>query len=172
MSETKSKLRPKVEIILMLVFFLAFMSWAITKCNAVKRQYREAALREAMEEEFPAIDSSRLAEVVSDSSRQDSTVAEDRLKGTVRERYTPLFVTIDGLNLRTEPSLKSEVILKLSLFEEVEFLNEVTEFRDSVSLGTEIAYEPWIKVRHRKGRSGWVYGAGVHYYKIKREGAY
>lgn len=169
MSETKNKLRPKVEIIVMAVFFIAFISWAITKCNTAKREYREAAMREEMGE-YP-VDSATLAAAKMDSIKAAAEEPPPTSRSS-NERYTPLYVTIEGLNLRAEPSLKSEVILKLGLFEEVEFMNEVTEFRDSVSLGTEIAYEPWIKVKHRKGRIGWVYGAGVHYYKIKRRGVY
>ena len=34
--------------------------------------------------------------------------------------------------------------------------------------GYEIADEPWVKVQHKRGRIGWVYGAGVNYYKKKR----
>ena len=81
---------------------------------------------------------------------------------------TPLFVNIDGLNLRRGPSLDSAIIMKLPLHEQVGFMNEVTDSTSQISLGNEIANEPWVKVRHKGGRIGWVYGAGVHYYKRKR----
>jgi len=51
------------------------------------------------------------------------------------------------------------------------FLNEVSDSTDIISLGEGIiANEPWVKVRHYKGNEGWVYGAGVHYYKMKYPG--
>jgi len=83
---------------------------------------------------------------------------------------TRLYVTIDGLNVRTGPSLDSTAISKLALYEEVYFLNEITPFTQQISLGAEMANEPWVKIKSRSGLEGWVYGAGVYYYKRKRDG--
>ena len=57
-----------------------------------------------------------------------------------------------------------------SEFEQVNFLGEVTDSTTEVNLGYEIANEPWVKVQHTRGKIGWVYGAGVNYYKKKRDG--
>jgi uncharacterized protein YgiM (DUF1202 family) len=81
-----------------------------------------------------------------------------------------LYVTIDKLKLRKGPGLDSVVVAQLPLFEEVYFLNEVTEYKTELSLGYEKANEPWVKVRTKKGKEGWVYGAGINYYKEKRKG--
>jgi hypothetical protein len=81
-----------------------------------------------------------------------------------------LFVTIDKLKIRTEPGLKSKVLGELPLFSEVYFMEEVTDSIYTLSLGKEIAHEPYIKVKTKRGTIGWVYGAGVNYYKKKREG--
>lgn len=81
-----------------------------------------------------------------------------------------LYVSISGLKVRTEPNLQAKVIQKLSLFDEVMYQNEVTKYTQPLSLGKEMANEPWVKVRTKKGKLGWVYGAGVSYYKIKRKG--
>ena len=64
--------------------------------------------------------------------------------------------------------MDSTIITKLKLFEEVSFMDEVTSFKQRISLGPEIAEEPWVKIRSRKGHIGWVYGAGVNYYKKRR----
>lgn len=164
MSEKKKPfLLPRVEIAIMGFFFLIFTFWAVNRCNATKEAYRRQAL---LEEQTQAEEAAAARPPVQNT---DSAEAEETVPlSTSTQRITPLYVTIDGLNLRTEPTLSSPVILKLDLYEEVYFLNEVTPFKDSISLGDGVAYEPWIKVRHRKGRSGWVYGAGVHYYKMKR----
>ncbi len=60
--------------------------------------------------------------------------------------------------------------MELKLFEEVAFLNEVSDSTTQLNLGYEITDEPWVKVRHPKGQVGWVYGAGVNYYPKKRGG--
>ena len=49
-------------------------------------------------------------------------------------------------------------------------MNEVTDSTYQISLGKEMADEPWVKVKNNRGKIGWVYGAGINYYKKKREG--
>lgn len=81
-----------------------------------------------------------------------------------------LFVTIDGLKVRKEPGLKSETVAKLALYEPVTFLNKKTEWTQEISLGYEKVTDHWVKIKTRSGKEGWVFGAGVHYYKMKRQG--
>lgn len=81
-----------------------------------------------------------------------------------------LFVTIDGLKVRKEPGLKGETVAELKLYEPVTFLNKKTEWTQEISLGYEKVTDHWVKVRTGAGKEGWVFGAGVHYYKMKRQG--
>ena len=81
-----------------------------------------------------------------------------------------LFVTIDGLKVRKEPGLKGETVAELKLYEPVTFLNKKTEWTQEISLGYEKVTDHWVKVRTQSGKEGWVFGAGVHYYKMKRQG--
>ena len=81
-----------------------------------------------------------------------------------------LYVTIEGLNVRAEPNLKAKSFGKLKLFDQVSFLGKVTDEAQKLSLGTDEAEEPWVKIRTKRGTIGWVYGAGVSYYKKKRKG--
>lgn len=81
-----------------------------------------------------------------------------------------LFVTIDGLKLRKTPSLKGDVITTLELYEAVTFLGKKSEKQEEISLGYEKVTDYWVKVRSKSGKEGWVFGAGVHYYKMKRKG--
>jgi hypothetical protein len=85
-------------------------------------------------------------------------------------KYTTLFVTIDGLKMRKEPGLKGAAIVKLDLYEQVYFLNKRSEFTQEISLGKEKVTDHWVKVRTKEGKEGWVFGAGVNYYKEKRKG--
>ncbi len=73
--------------------------------------------------------------------------------------------------MRRAPDLNDDVVDEFELFEEVFFLDEVTNFTQEINLGKEVANEPWVRIQSRQGRSGWVYGAGVNYYKKKHPGA-
>lgn len=81
-----------------------------------------------------------------------------------------LFVSIEGLKVRKEPGLKGETLETLKLYEPVTFLNKKTEWTQEISLGYEKVTDHWVKVRTQTGKEGWVFGAGVHYYKTKRQG--
>ena len=167
MAKKKKGLLPRIEIIIILIFFLSFILWAMSKCNARKVLNEQTALEE---------------DSLSEDSIQEYTITPKPLpqkEGMVQKDVTTvkdeaaatrLYITIDGLKLRTGPSLDSTVIYKFSLFEEVNFLNEVTDSTFQLSLGKEMADEPWVKVKNKRGKIGWVYGAGVNYYKKKREG--
>ena len=81
-----------------------------------------------------------------------------------------LFVSIEGLKVRKEPGLKGETLAELKLYEPVTFLNKKTEWTQEISLGYEKVTDHWVKIRTQSGKEGWVFGAGVHYYKMKRPG--
>ncbi len=85
-------------------------------------------------------------------------------------KYSTLFVTIDGLKMRKTPGLKGVLVAKLDLYEQVYFLNKKSEKPEEISLGYEKVTDYWVKVRTKSGKEGWVFGAGVHYYKMKRKG--
>jgi Bacterial SH3 domain len=87
-----------------------------------------------------------------------------------KENNAVLYVSIDGLKLRKQPSLKSEVVTNLELYEAVDFLGKKSEKPEEISLGYEKVTDYWVKVRNKSGKEGWVFGAGVHYYKMKRKG--
>ncbi len=157
-------LLPKIEIIILFAFFISFLIWATSKCSATKAKYRELALSENQEETLT--DSTVENHVPNREVRTPtSTPSISELR-----RFTKLFVNIDGLNLRKEPKLNSDVIGKLPLYEEVFFMNEVTDSTQQINLGYEIADEPWVKIQTKKGHEGWVYGAGVNFYKKERKG--
>lgn len=91
-------------------------------------------------------------------------------KTATATKYATLYVTIDGLKMRKTPGLKGEVIEKLELYEPVSFLNKKSEKTEEISLGYEKVTDHWVKIKSRSGKEGWVFGAGVHYYKMKRKG--
>jgi hypothetical protein len=89
---------------------------------------------------------------------------------TVVKNQTTLWVTIDGLNVRKEPGLKADLVAKLDLYEQVYFMNEKSDYTQEINLGKELVTDYWVKVKTKSGKVGWVFGAGVHYYKQKRKG--
>lgn len=172
----KASLLPKIEVLILAIFFFSFVVWMVPKCAATKAEYQEA-------EAVVAAEDSLLTEDVVDEIDSSSTIAAPAstsiptplnrrrpIPGRPQiEEVTPLYVTLENLNMRTEPRVGAKILDRLSLYDEVIFLNEVTDSTEEINLGKIIANEPWIKVRNKKGQEGWVYGAGVHYYKIKLE---
>jgi len=91
-------------------------------------------------------------------------------KTDVGKPSTTLYVTVDGWKVRKEPGLKGDPIELLPLYTPVTFLNQKTEWTQEISLGYEKVTDHWVKIRTPTGKVGWVFGAGLHYYKTKRAG--
>ena len=91
-------------------------------------------------------------------------------RAVVVQKQTTLYSTIDGLNVRVQPKLGAPIIGRLSLYEPVTYMNEVTDSLFTIDLGDIEPTEPWVKIRLENGKQGWVYGAGVSYYKYRLEG--
>ena len=181
MTKKKKGFLPKVEVLIILVFFASFMAWAISKCDATKKSFEDDPVEETASDgdDTPAIDSLATATpdpsntIPSSDAPQLSNTTPTIGQPTVRQlpNYSKLYITIDGLKMRSGPSLDSAVVLQMKLFEQVDFLNEFTDSTFQLNLGYEMADEPWFKIQHR-GKIGWVYGAGVNFYKKKRKGAF
>ncbi len=156
----------RAEYIVILLFFVLFAMFSMSRCNKTKARLQESASAVALDT-IPAVeDTSKVARKPIEP--QDSG---DKLKPPVtNKKVTSLYVTIDGLNVRTEPKVKAKSLGKLHLYDEVAFMDEVTQETTKLSLGATEANEPWIKIKTKKGTVGWVYGAGVSYYKTKKKG--
>jgi hypothetical protein len=101
---------------------------------------------------------------------QTATAAPAEATNSKDAGLSKLYVTIDKLKVRKTPGLKGQSLGELKLFDEVYYMNEVTDSTYTVNLGTEKANEPYVKIKTKRGTVGWVYGAGVHYAKKKRTG--
>ncbi len=162
MAQNRKGLLPKVEMLIIAALFVAALVIILKKCESNSQRFTQT--QEEDLQTAAAVDTS-----IQDTS---ANVAAPKPKEDLFKmwEYSRLFITIDGLNLRKTPDLNGDLIVKLPLFEEVFFLNEVTDSTYQINLGYEVAEEPWVKIRTKKGHEGWVYGAGVHYYKKKRAG--
>lgn len=178
MSKQKKGALPSLEIIIIVIFFLGFIAWAFSKCSATKQQFATENTDSTDGEEVDT-DSIYFSmpkplppkeEPVPETATTSTTIpatGSSRVRTEIRSR---LYITIDGLNMRNGPHLDSAVVEKLPLFEEVAFMDEYTDFKQELSLGKEMANEPWVKVKTKRGKIGWVYGAGVDYRRKERDG--
>ncbi|MBK8043509.1 MAG: SH3 domain-containing protein [Haliscomenobacter sp.] len=171
MNESKSPGLPRLEVLIIGGFFLIFTFWAVGKCSATRNTYRQKEEKEKL----LAAEEDSIKTLLREKRRQDSLakapIALRTETGGTSQAYSRLYVVIDGLKMRRTPSLNAEVVDEFRLFEEVYFLDEVTEFTQEINLGKEVANEPWVKIQSKEGRAGWVYGAGVNFYKKKHPGA-
>jgi len=178
MTQEKPSLAVKFQFILFGFLLLVFFIWAGGKCSrsqaAIETERSNEVNELQIRDSLAQIEADNRAAQRRVQQKANDPVKRDTLRGgqtqIIRERITPLFVTIEGLAMREGPGLNNKILTRLSLFEEISFMNEVTDSLYTIKLGTITPTEPWIKVRSRKGQIGWVYGAGVDYYKRKFEG--
>jgi hypothetical protein len=167
MATKKKGLLPKVELLIIGIFFISFLAWTIPKCSSrVVHEDEEESVTANTEASIDTV--ATAAPVAADTLTTTAPIAAP--PRTVLSEYTSLYITINNLKMRRSPELKAEVIAQLPLFSKVYFMEEVTDSLYEINLGYEVAKEPWVKVRTKKGKEGWVYGAGVNYYKKKRSG--
>lgn len=181
MAKKKKGFLPSIEILIILVFLFSFIVWAASQCNETKKLYQDISVEDTATTSTSETNTSNIPDSMSMEITNPQTTTAPTVNAVPtnpapapppkpRSNFAPLYITIDGLKMRTGPSLDSTVILKLDLFDQVNFMGEVTDSTEQINLGYEVADEPWVKVQHKRGKIGWVYGAGVNYYKKKRGG--
>lgn len=177
MTNKKTSWLPKFEIIIIAVFFFSFIIWAASRCGGIKKATIENIAIETPIDTLAAVEKptdirTAYLDSLERMRQRDSSyvkrVDTTRVNGSAV--YGRLYITINNLKVRKFPGLKEEVVAQLPLYDEVMFMDEVTDSTYQINLGYEIADEPWVKIKTEKGTVGWVYGAGVNYYKQKRRG--
>lgn len=179
MAKEKKGFLPRAEIFIVLIFFASFTIWAVSKCNATKLMMQikdpiDSTIIAVTTPNVPTVDSATNTTNVASTDKPSESVTPTQptttnqtsrtiIKNVPRTR---LFVTIDSLNMRTGPHLDSTILVQLPIHEALYFLDEVTPYRQKINMGTYYAEEPWVKVKHERGYVGWVYGAGVNYYRV------
>ena len=177
-----------VPLIIMSLLTLIFLIWAMQQCGTRDDDYAMIAEGKARE---TYLDSIRLVEQNARIEADINAELEAREAAQLRvrtqpmlgdsmirrpaaeviiEKVTPLYSTINGLNVRSGPSMKNGVVTRLKLYEEVIFTGEVTDSLYSIDLGEITPTAPWVRIRLKDGKEGWVYGAGVSYYKFQLKG--
>lgn len=163
MSEKKGSILPSLELLIIGAFFIGFSIWAINKCSSTQGKYIQRAEKKRLRELEDSLGEKKKATQTEKPLANTSPVPAP----STTPALSRLYVSLEGLKVRKAPSTSAEVLESLNLFDEVYFLNEVTDSTTTVNLGKETVTEPWIKIQTPKGRAGWVFGAGVHYYRRK-----
>ena len=177
-----------VPFILMSIVTLIFLFWAMRQCSAPDEEYAmrtEEATRRSYLDTLRERDNDLLVQRKLDSlemaAKREALLRSittplpgDSLvrtrERTVIKKVTPLYSNINGLNVRSGPSLRNRVVARLKLYDEVTFTGEVTDSAYQIDLGDITPTAPWVKIELADGKQGWVYGALVSYYKMKLAG--
>jgi hypothetical protein len=188
---------PRIETLIIAVFFLSVGLWGINQCSAERTQMTQKfeetaetdapqtlpepdkAAAETQTEPAPPLPTPEPApepvKTRPKPGKRPELTNEIRPVETKPETVKPqaagagfLYVTIEGLRMSSEPGLRGELVAKLRLYEPVVFLDEKTSWTQEINLGTEKVTDHWVKIKTESGKEGWVFGAGVHFYKKKR----
>ncbi len=163
---SKSAKNPRIELLVIALILLVFFVWAVSRCNhqraAMLRKMEAQARQERLQDSLD-----RVALMQQTLPPKDTTPPPPKVE-IIREQVTPLYVAMDEINMRAEPKINGKLLARLKLYDELVFLNETTDFKQELSIGNITYNEPWVKVKNKRGQVGWVYGAGVHYYKVRR----
>lgn len=176
---------PKVEVLMIFIFFGCVAIWAVTKCNS-RRAVSSSRTRVSEEEDRPArrdtvymtpgsaaaaqqpAPTPKPTQPVSIKGPEKASNPTQPVAGTPSATSSAsniLYCTVEGLNVRSEPNVRGATVATLKKHEPVSFLNKKTDFTEELNLGSGKVTDHWVKVKTKDGKIGWVFGAGVHYYK-------
>ncbi len=104
----------------------------------------------------------------SESGETDATSIDSLANAnTAPVEVTKIYVWVDKLRMRESPTTKSKVIKELSAADPLTYLNEKSDFTQKITLRGTLFDEPWLKVKTKDDKTGWVYGGGVKFYAPK-----
>lgn len=158
--KVKKGLLPRTEMIILIVLLGFFVLWSLKQCSNSLKPVQDEELNKVEENQPDSIDSKPIFDKIKVDTFE------------IVKEVTALYVNINKLKLRSSPNLKSEVLEELDLGTKVIFAGEVTDSLYTINLGKREVSEPYVKIKTWKGLEGWVFGAGVDYYKRKVEGTY
>ncbi len=189
MTNKKTGLNPnRVAFAILSLGMLIFLIWAARQCGDNDRQYAMIAEQKARQHYLDSLQQAEDSLAILTAAQAEATAraaaiaraAIQPLPGDsvvsvvvpqlIQEKVTQLYVTFDGLNVRSGPGLNFGKVARLKLYDEVIFLNETTDSSYQINLGQITPNEPWVKIKTLDNKQGWVYGAGVSYYKKRLEG--
>jgi lipopolysaccharide export LptBFGC system permease protein LptF len=167
MSEKDKSMLPRLELLLLAGFLVFITFWAASQCSSKRQGYQKKAEKQRIQELEDSLGEMAFQRPKDTIAKKPNIVSPS----TKVAELSRLYVTIKGLKMRDKPGLNGELIAELTLHDEVYFMNEVTKYMQEINLGKQVVKEPWVKIQTQKGQVGWVFGAGVSYYKTVHPGA-
>jgi SH3-like domain-containing protein len=77
-----------------------------------------------------------------------------------------IFTVVDSVNIRSKPGRNGAILERvIKNGTEMYYVGEKTKNIQKIRIGEVDYNEPWLKVRTPQGRTGWVYGGTVRFYK-------
>lgn len=147
------KLRP-VELAAIGILAFALLFWGMSKCGKENPETNTAALQDSTA-----------------TNRPNTNNTSGTGSGTTVVAMRPLYVILDSLKLRKGPHLDSAVVRPLLFGQEVYDTGKRTDFEQTLKVSpTEKRTAPWIQIRTTDGVVGWVFGAGLEFYRKSRVG--
>ena len=151
----KGGLRP-IELTAIACFCIAGLLFALPKCEG----------------ETPSVPSANHEKNrVNNASRTPSDTVTTYTKGRISALRTSkpsyLYVIIDSFKLRKSPDIRDSIIAFLRIGQEVVDLGKRTNKQETFKIkqGLPPKTAPWVKVRTKGGKEGWVFAAGLEFYK-------
>ena len=74
-----------------------------------------------------------------------------------------LTVNIDHFRMRDKPGLDGDVLATFDKGDRLTDMGEMSSFTTRIKLRGIWFNEPWLKVKSRDGKTGWVYAGGLHF---------
>ena len=143
-----------LEFFAIAVFFIFCLLYALSTCN------NPSEGQDNKESNISFVDS-----VVVDSIEAKNTEKPSIELLDSTQNVRNLYVNIDSLRMRKDPRINADIVEYLTFGQELKDLEE-RSFNERLKINkTETAIAPWIKVRTKKGNTGWVYGAYLLFYK-------
>jgi len=82
-----------------------------------------------------------------------------------KEKETTLYAWVDKLRIREQPTTKSEIVAEVKEGTSFIYMNEKTDFKDRINLRGTLFNEPWLKIKTKEGKVGWVFGGAIKFYE-------
>ena len=87
---------------------------------------------------------------------------------TMINEFTPqfnknstLYVWLDNFRIREKPDLSSKIVDHLQFADEVKYLGEISGIKSKITIRGITYNAPWIKIKTKGGKIGWVYSVGL-----------
>lgn len=100
-----------------------------------------------------------MASCIADTPKNENVESSSSIK---QEDEYPVYIAwVDELKLREEPNRTSKVLYAIKENEELLYLNEKTDFKETIAMRGKNYRTEWFKVRVENGLEGWAFGGGL-----------